>query len=726
MASIMASRLRWLNQPARHPEIAPRVGEAPAARHVPALDGIRAVAVAAVLAFHGGVPGATGGFLGVDAFFVLSGYLITSLLLAEWTRNGGRIQLTAFWGRRVRRLLPALVLVVATVATFARATLPPEEVRLLRGDGFAALFYVANWRMIFRGSDYFAQTAAPSPLEHTWSLGIEEQFYLVWPLVLGAVLYGVRPTRAPRSVAGGRQLRQRLWCLVAVCAAGAAVSLVALAATYSPDDPGRAYYGTDTRGGAILVGCGLAGLVALRTADRGGAHAFVQAHGADRPIRGKGRRAALGATAAAAGGVLIWATTHFSGTDGALYRGAMTGVALAVAVVIAHVVLVPRGWCARLLSVPPLPALGRISYGVYLWHWPVFLAANADRTELQGLPLFAVRCLLTLVLAGASYALVERPVQRRVRVRRPLVALSLSATAIAGGAAVLVLTTSVPALQPGPAEASAGDAVAQFLAEADESSSRTPGSDARASAGKATTPRRSPKLHSRRPGEPVVVDVFGDSVAWTLVTYLPSHPQLDVRNRTLMGCGISATAPFRYGDRVYRGLAPACRDWPRIWRAAIAEDDPDVALILVGRWETMDRVLDGRWTHIGEPDFDAHLRAELDRAIRVAGAGGAHVLLATEPYNRRWERLDGSLYPEDQPERVTLWNELLRSVAAEHPAVRVVEFGRRVSPEGRFTWTAGGYQVRSDGLHLTPSGVQGWIAPWLLPQLVDAVPVRRR
>jgi hypothetical protein len=190
----------------------------------------------------------------------------------------------------------------------------------------------------------------------------------------------------------------------------------------------------------------------------------------------------------------------------------------------------------------------------------------------------------------------------------------------------------------------------------------------------------------------------------------------------LMGCGISRTAPFRYAGEERAGLMPACRSWPAIWQDAVTRDDPDVALILAGRWETMDRVLDGRWTHVGEPEFDAHLRSELDLAIRLAGARGAHVLLATEPYNRRWEQLDGSLYPEDEPQRVTAWNDLLRDVAAGRPHVKVIELGARISPEGRFSWTAGGYQVRSDGLHLTPSGVQGWIAPWLLPQLVAAVP----
>ena len=298
--------------------------------HVPALDGVRAVAVAAVLAFHGGLPGASGGFLGVDAFFVLSGYLITALLLAEWTRNGGRLDLAAFWGRRARRLLPALLLVVTAVAIGARAWLPPEEVRLLRGDGIAALFYVANWRMILRGGDYFAQTAAPSPLEHTWSLGIEEQFYLVWPLVLWAVLRIRRPGASPQP---------RLWMLVAVCLVGAAASTAALAATYVVDDPGRAYYGTDTRGAAILVGAGLAALLAVRDR-RGRAASGVTA---PPPTATRWESTTLGGLAAIAGIGLAWAATHVSGGDRGLYGGGMAAVALAVAVVVAHVVLVPIG-----------------------------------------------------------------------------------------------------------------------------------------------------------------------------------------------------------------------------------------------------------------------------------------------------------------------------------------------------------------------------------------------
>ena len=162
---------------------------------MPALDGVRALAVAAVLAFHGGLAVLPGGFLGVDAFFVLSGYLITSLLLAEWQRSGG-IDVVAFWTRRIRRLLPALVVVVGAVALAAPVLVTSGEVLQLRRAAWATLLYANNWQMVLEGDDYFARTAAPDPLEHTWSLAIEEQFYLVWPLLLVLVLQARRPMRS--------------------------------------------------------------------------------------------------------------------------------------------------------------------------------------------------------------------------------------------------------------------------------------------------------------------------------------------------------------------------------------------------------------------------------------------------------------------------------------------------------------------------------------------------
>jgi peptidoglycan/LPS O-acetylase OafA/YrhL len=166
--------------------------------HLRALDGVRGLAVAAVLAFHGGW--LRGGFLGVDAFFVLSGFLITALLLTEHAGTG-RIGLGAFWARRARRLLPGLLVMLAVVLVVSRWLLPADELGALRADALAATGYVANWRLMDRGGGYFAQTAPPSPLQHTWSLAIEEQFYLAWPARLGGVPSSPRPAwlaRPPR------------------------------------------------------------------------------------------------------------------------------------------------------------------------------------------------------------------------------------------------------------------------------------------------------------------------------------------------------------------------------------------------------------------------------------------------------------------------------------------------------------------------------------------------
>jgi peptidoglycan/LPS O-acetylase OafA/YrhL len=183
-------------------------------RYMPALDGLRAAAVAAVLLYHGDVGWARGGYLGVDAFFVLSGFLITSLLLVEWQAARG-IDLPGFWRRRARRLLPALFLVLGAVAVFAAGWAPAEMLQRLRGDAFAAIGYVANWRFIASGQSYFAQFATPSPLQHVWSLAIEEQFYLVWPPVFLLLL---RLTRGSRPA---------LFGITAALAAGSAVLMAA-------------------------------------------------------------------------------------------------------------------------------------------------------------------------------------------------------------------------------------------------------------------------------------------------------------------------------------------------------------------------------------------------------------------------------------------------------------------------------------------------------------------
>ncbi|MBI1845232.1 MAG: acyltransferase, partial [Actinobacteria bacterium] len=215
----------------------------------PALDGLRGLAVFAVLAYHGGISGARGGFLGVDVFFVLSGYLITALLVQEWGQTG-RIDIRAFWVRRVKRLMPALIMLAVAMVGWLFLLAEPAERSGLRLDILASLGYVANWRFVVSGQSYFAQFANPSPLRHTWSLAVEEQWYLIWPLVVWA---GLRVTRGRLG---------RLTLLVVGAAMGSAVWAAVL---WGNGDLSRIYYGTDTRAQELLMGAGLALLLAKVT-----------------------------------------------------------------------------------------------------------------------------------------------------------------------------------------------------------------------------------------------------------------------------------------------------------------------------------------------------------------------------------------------------------------------------------------------------------------------------
>ena len=341
----------------------------------PALDGIRALAVSAVLAYHAGLPWARGGFLGVDAFFVLSGYLITSLLLEEW-RTTGRISLAGFWARRARRLLPAVFLVTLGVAVYAVVFAAPEEMVRLRTESFGTLTGVANWRLVF-GQPYL------TPLSHTWSLAVEQQWYVVWPVVVVALL---RLRRGSPLVLLGTALL--------LMAASAAL----MAWLHEPGgEPSRAYYSTETRAQSLLIGSVLAMLLAQLG-----------------PVRNVAGGLALQLAALAGAAAVAWAWFTASVNDDFLYRGGFFLLELAVAVVIVAATQPKFRPLGFLLALPPLRGLGLISYGVYLWHWPLYFVLTGGRTGLDLYPLFAVRVCLTLALAILSYNLVETPFRRGV------------------------------------------------------------------------------------------------------------------------------------------------------------------------------------------------------------------------------------------------------------------------------------------------------------------------
>ena len=358
--------------------------------YIPALDGIRALAVAAVLVYHASVGWLPGGFLGVEVFFVLSGYLITSILLAEYRRDG-RVDLKSFWLRRARRLLPALFFLLAATLTYAVIVMP-QQVAQLRSDAAAAAFYVMNWWLIFDHKSYFEAMGRPSLLKHLWSLAVEEQFYVIWPLLFLLAI---------------SRLRERRMLLAVVVGAIASTALVF--GLYQPGvDPSRIYYGTDTRAAELLVGA------ALAIVWRPGVSVNWAAPLATRLGRwlAPGNRAklvleSLGLAALAGIGAAFW---QFGEYNPALYHGGFLLVAVATATLIAVVVHPRTTFMSRVFGCAPLRWIGLRSYGIYLWHWPVYMVTRPGLdVPLSGLPLMALRVVVTLALVELSYRFVEMP-----------------------------------------------------------------------------------------------------------------------------------------------------------------------------------------------------------------------------------------------------------------------------------------------------------------------------
>ncbi|OOC63035.1 acyltransferase family protein [Paenibacillus ihbetae] len=349
-------------------------------RYMPGLDGLRALALIGVMAYHWGFGFASGGFLGVSLFFVLSGYLITDILTSQWHHHR-RIDLKDFWVRRFRRLLPAimlmLILIVAWVTLFDRERLPN-----LRGDVLGAITYISNWQFIFQQQSYFESFGLPSPLGHFWSLAVEEQFYLLWPLIMLA----------------GLKLFPKRGQLFTFIAAGALLSAAVMGVLYQPGtDPSRVYYGTDTRAFGLLIGAGLA---IVWPSWRLSASA---APGVKRSLNLIGMLALLVVL------LMMWKADRY---DPFLYRGGMFLFSIAAAVLVA-VLAHPAAGLSRLFSGKPLLWLGVRSYGIYLWHYPVLiLFSPPSGVSGLSLPQIILQVAASIVLAALSWKYVEQPIRR--------------------------------------------------------------------------------------------------------------------------------------------------------------------------------------------------------------------------------------------------------------------------------------------------------------------------
>jgi peptidoglycan/LPS O-acetylase OafA/YrhL len=460
----------------------------------PGLDGLRALAVAGVVLYHAGVSWMPGGFLGVDVFFVLSGYLITSLLLAE-RRRKGRVGFKAFWARRARRLLPAVLLVVF-VCLLAASTIARDDLARTRGDALASLVYLTNWHLIAASHSYFNAFGRPSLLQHLWSLAVEEQFYLFWPLVL----------------MGSLELLGRRYTVVLTV-------LLALASTalmwglYDPNqDPSRVYYGTDTRAATLLVGALLAFAWPL------GGFGDEVSRRAARVLDGVGCAALLAVL------VLFVRTQDY---DPWLYRGGFLLVALCTAVLIA-VVVHPASLLGRALGTRMLRWIGIRSYGIYLWHWPVMMLSRPGiDVPWRGTFVVLAQIAVTVGLAALSYRYVEMPVrggsaQRRLRAwldgHTPRERLRWTAGSLAGLVLVLGLMLGLPA----PGGTGVGSATATPAALARVSSLagglRETGSGSGAGSGFSAGV------------------VGGDGAGSTVAGSLPSGPILALGDSVMLGC----------------------------------------------------------------------------------------------------------------------------------------------------------------------------------------------
>ncbi len=651
----------------------------------PALDGIRAVSVALVVAYHAGLAAAHGGFLGVEVFFVVSGYLITTLLLDERQREG-RIDLRAFWMRRARRLLPALYVMVIAVTVWA-VSLGREHVDQLRRDLLPALFYVGNWGQVFGDVAYFAP--GDPLLRHVWSLAVEEQWYLLWPI---AFVVLVRVTRAR-------------WSVVAAVLAGVAVAVMATSALlahgtgpisvlgHQVDRFNLLYLGTFSRSSGLLLGAAL-GFVwrpweAVTEGDR--------SRGATRVLDAAGL--------AAIGGIVTIALTRSAGvlTDAALYRRWLPAVTVLSAVAIASVVA-PWSRVARAVwGCAPLAAIGRRSYGIYLWHWPVFVLSEA-RTHHDRLP---VALLVTAVVSELCYRFVETPVRRGALGRwwagraegggRAAVIAAALAAVIGLAIPVVVFRATDPAVDTADAEVVFDPVAAAMTTPPASSAPVTPAvadtqavpgtpvdADADPEPATGATPRPAesttsaptttlPPTTVTLPTLPRSVTIVGDSQAHSLAVNLPSgiDETFRISDGSVSGCGVWSTGSVITARPGFHRSFGDCSGWEARWGRAVERNGSELALVVIGAWDLFDLRVGDLEVAFGSPDGDALFLANLQRGIDAVHDAGAHVALL-EVACMRPQDVDGAGVPA-LPERaddgrVAHLNDLLRSAAAADPA----------------------------------------------------------
>jgi peptidoglycan/LPS O-acetylase OafA/YrhL len=642
----------------------------------PALDGLRAFAVVAVILYHlNDYHWARGGYLGVDAFFVLSGYLITSLLLGEH-KSSGTITLSSFWGRRAKRLLPAVLLVVLAIALYSVTWAQAEQFDTLRKDGWATLGYVANWRFIASGQSYFSLFSAPSPFRHMWSLAIEEQFYVFWPLVTFGLL---------------RWGRGRRTLLTGVTVAGIAVSTIWMAVHFDVADPSRVYYGTDTRAHSLLVGCLLAIILERVTVPES----------AQRPLQIAGIVAAVG---------VLWAVHSVADSNETMYRGGFLLYAVGVAVVVAAAVQTTWSPLRALLSPRPLRWIGQISYGLYLWHWPAIVILTPSRMHVHGDVLNLLRVAITFAVSSLSFYLVERPIRYGHFPNRAV----LAAAPVAIVSVAIVLAGATVGAKAAPFHATAPITAPPTIA-----STAPPRTVATTSTVPPSTKPGAPTTASTAPPlQPMTIAIVGDSVAdsmsWGLEQVAQGTP-VRVVSSAFPGCGIASGWMLDDNERPFQWTKPCYDNVPRVLKEVVAGQQPDVVL-WSSSWELTDRldVATNQVLHFGTKAADDALLRNIDEAATTLTSAGARLVILTVP-----PRGPSDVRPADGPDaRFAHYTALLRRYVAQHRATTsLVDIIPFVCPGGApCPAKVHGVTLRPDGGHFTHE-TSPLFAQWLFPKL---------
>ena len=675
----------------------------------PALDGVRALAVLAVLLFHGEVAGFGGGYLGVSVFFTLSGFLITSLLAAE-TEVKGSVGLGAFYSRRARRLLPASVLLVVLVMIASIVTDWFDAVADLRAHIIGSLLQVANW--VFLASDGSYQellqqaAGAASPLEHYWSLAIEEQFYWLWPLAFVG-LWKL-----------GRTPRGRLVLLGVVTAAFVVVAPV-IAAVWGSD---AAYWASPARAAEILLGAFLALALAGRTVSP-----------------------RLWVLAPVALAILAICVVTFPTAGGPAYSGWLPAIGAVSALLLLglQVDSPVRTAC----SAAPLVWLGKVSYGVYLFHWPIFVVMNDERTGIDGPALFTLRMALTLAAAQLSFMFFEQPIRKASGVGiRPTLIAAGGATAAVIVAAVIVVpgadddywatpsevaeaaaldTDDAPLVvaESPPTSPVASTAVPTTAVEVETSPDGSVESvdiDSLPTTADTTTTTTIPPIPEL--SRPVRMIVAGDStgeaygngvVSWAAASPGVAQAELNVER----GCGF-----VRDGDYLLDGewfdVRDECSDWlERDLPDRVAETGADVVLMVTTSWDVLDRRWDAGDGFATETDeMRARLRFDFTRVTDelLAGGAGAVVWVKAPIPNPLWFSRGTA---QEQPARHAVLHEVMDEIAADNPGdVYVVDLLDYFDEVGY----TDDVDLRPDGVHVTSEAAETIAADFLGEQMIRA------